>query len=389
MNSEQIQRKGLQKMKKNSICIVVGTRPEAIKMAPLALALQKDKTFDLKILATGQHTDMLLSPLAFFGLSPDFNLSIMKEGQSLDYITSSILEGAGKVFDSIKPSIVLVHGDTTTTFSSALAAFYRQIPVGHVEAGLRSHNFSLPFPEEMNRVLTDRVSSFWFAPTKGAKSNLLSEGYPESKIWITGNTVIDALLLASEKVSMPDSSDLQSIPAAAPMILITAHRRESWGEGLHRICEAVEEIYCRKKDTWFLIPMHKNPLVREVFKQHLGQKKRIVLCEPLDYPDFVWAMKRSSFILSDSGGIQEEAPALGKPVLVLREVTERPEALEEGTATLVGTNKDRIVEETMKIFNSTHRVDADGNKKKNPFGNGDAAFQIVEILKSEFDLGII
>lgn len=370
-------------MGKKKVCLIVGTRPEAIKMAPLALELQKDDFFELSLLATGQHSDMLLSPLSFFGLTPDFNLSVMREGQSLDYVTSSILEGTGEFLDKLYPAIVLVHGDTTTTFASALAAFYRHIPVGHVEAGLRSHDFCHPFPEEMNRVLTDRVSSFWFAPTIGSKKNLLSEGYPESRIWVTGNTVIDALLIASEKVGMPDVSELRSIPKTASMILVTAHRRESWGDGLHRICEAIEEIHSIEENVWFLIPMHKNPLVRNVFKQHFDQKERIILCEPLDYPDFVWAMKRSSFILSDSGGIQEEAPALGKPVLVLREVTERPEAVEEGTATLVGTDKDRIVEETMKIFNLNRKVNDIMKKRKNPFGNGDAAVKIVEILKSK------
>jgi len=370
-------------MFRSKIMIVIGTRPEAIKMAPVALALQKDGSFDLSILATGQHTDMLLSPLTFFGLKPDFNLCIMKEEQSLDYITSSILEGAGKVFDEISPSVVLVHGDTTTTFTSALAAFYRQIPVGHVEAGLRSHNFKLPFPEEMNRVLTDRLSTYWFAPTNGAKENLLKEGYPEGKIWVTGNTVIDALLLASKKVSNPSDPGLLSLLPDRKFILVTAHRRESWGEGLHRICSAIADIYRQKPDIHFLIPMHKNPLVRKVFNEHFGEMDRIILSEPLDYPDFVWAMKHSLFILSDSGGVQEEAPALEKTVLVLRDVTERPEAVEEGTALLVGTDKGRIVLESLKLIEALER----GNVcpiKKNPFGDGDASEKIVRILRSHF-----
>lgn len=367
------------KTKKN-ICIVVGTRPEAIKMAPLALELSKNNDFNLTILATGQHTDMLLSPLSFFGLSPDFNLSIMREGQKLDYITSSILEGAGKVFDSIKPSVVLVHGDTTTTFASSLAAFYRQIRVGHVEAGLRSHDLSLPFPEEMNRVLTDRLSSFWFAPTEGARKNLLSEGYSKDRIWVTGNTVIDALLIACEKVSEPKNRILSVIPSDVPLILITAHRRESWGEGLRRICAAIEKVHSEKKDVWFLIPMHKNPLVRQVFQEYFDQKERIILCEPLDYPEFVWAMKRSIFILSDSGGIQEEASALGKTVLVLRDVTERPEAVDEGTAILVGTDTEHIIGEMMNFLNPLWLVKME-NKKRNPFGDGNASKIIVKILK--------
>ncbi len=367
--------------KKFRVCIVIGTRPEAIKMAPVALALQKDDSFSLSILATGQHTDMLLDPLAFFGLKPDFNLSIMKEGQSLDYVTSSILEGAGKVFDEIRPSVVLVHGDTTTTFASALAAFYRQIPVGHIEAGLRSHNLELPFPEEMNRVLTDRLSSLWFSPTQGAKVNLLQEGYPENRIWVTGNTVIDALLLAGEKVSRPLDQSLSSLPQGAKFILVTAHRRESWGEGLQRICAAISEIHRQRPDLHFLIPMHKNPKVREVFKEHLGEKDRIILSEPLDYPDFVWAMKNSLFILSDSGGVQEEAPALNKAVLVLRDVTERPEAVDEGTATLVGTDKQRIVSESLKLIKALEEGSF-STIKKNPFGDGHASDIIVQILKS-------
>jgi len=367
-------------MAKQRICIVVGTRPEAIKMAPLALALQKDEAFELSLLATGQHTDMLLSPLSFFGLTPDFNLSIMKEGQSLDYITSSILEGTGKIFDEIRPSVVLVHGDTTTTFASALAAFYRHIPVGHVEAGLRSHDFSLPFPEEMNRVLTDRLSAYWFSPTQGAKDNLLLEGYPEEKIWVTGNTVIDALLHTSQKITPPENQELRSL-LETPFILVTAHRRESWGEGLHRICSAITEINKQRPDTRFLIPMHKNPQVRDVFREHFEGEERVILCEPLDYPDFVWTMKHSVFILSDSGGIQEEAPALGKPVLVLRDVTERPEAVEYGTAVLVGTKTERIIKESLTLLDSIkehpHR-----QIKKNPFGDGCASEKIVQILKT-------
>jgi len=368
-------------MHKQSVYIVIGTRPEAIKMAPVALALQKDTTFDLSILATGQHADMLLAPLAFFGLKPDFNLSIMKEGQSLDYITSSILEGAGKVFDETRPSVVLVHGDTTTTFASTLAAFYRGIPVGHVEAGLRSHDFAHPFPEEMNRVLADRLSTYWFSPTKGAKENLLVEGYPEDRIWVTGNTVIDALLLAGEKISRPADSALLALPPNAKFILVTAHRRESWGEGLHRICSAIAEINRFRPDIRFLIPMHKNPKVREVFYEHFGDNDSFILSEPLDYPDFVWAMKHSLFILSDSGGVQEEAPALKKAVLVLRDVTERPEAVEEGTALLVGTDRDRIVGESLRLLDALEQGKVHP-MKKNPFGDGHASDIIVQILKS-------
>jgi UDP-N-acetylglucosamine 2-epimerase (non-hydrolysing) len=369
-------------MKKKKICLVLGTRPEAIKMAPLILTLKNDDLFNVFVLATGQHTDMLLSPLEFFGIIPDFNLEIMREKQSLDYVTSAVLTGVGAILDKILPDIVLVHGDTTTTFSSTLAAFYRKIPVGHVEAGLRSNNIFQPFPEEMNRIMTDKISTFLFAPTSGALKNLYDEGFPQEKVWLTGNTIVDALKLASIKTIIPKNQNLQNIPPDVPMVLVTAHRRESWGDGLYRICSAILEIYKQKNEAWFLIPMHKNPVVRKVFREKLSSRKRIVLCEPLNYPDFIWAMKRSSFIISDSGGIQEEATVLQKNVLVLREETERPEAIQAGTAILVGTDTNAIVSESLNLFSVINKNQQQMQRRENPFGDGNASERIKEVLYS-------
>lgn len=366
---------------KRTVCVVVGTRPEAIKMAPVALALKNDEAFRLHLLATGQHAEMLLNPLAFFGLVPDDYLGIMKERQSLDHITSSVIAGVGHVLDRLQPSVVLVHGDTTTTFGASIASFYRKIPIGHVEAGLRSHDLHSPFPEEMNRLLTDRLASCWFAPTPLAKENLLSEGYDVGRIWVTGNTVVDALLIASSRVKESSLPALRKIPEACRLVLVTAHRRESWGEGLREICEAIRYLAAAIRDVWFLVPMHSNPEVRAVFIGQLGAIERVVLCEPLDYPDFVWAMKRSTLILSDSGGIQEEAPILGKPVLVLREVTERPEAIQEGTAILVGTDCSRIVTESTRLLEDASAYAALAEKRRNPFGDGKASERILEALQ--------
>jgi len=368
------------------ICVVAGTRPEAIKMAPVALAVREDPRFELHLLATGQHREMLLEPLHFFGLEPDDFLNIMKKGQTLDYVTAAVLQESGKVFDRIHPDMVLVHGDTTTTFAAALAAFYRGIPLGHVEAGLRSGDLTQPFPEEMNRLLADRICTLWFPPTPGARANLLAEGCPEERITVTGNTVIDALLGASERVTHPETPELADIPQDVPLVLLTAHRRETWGEGLERICRGVLELLRLKEDLWFLIPMHLNPVVRQVFLDRLGEESRVVLCDPLHYPDFVWAMKRSSVILSDSGGVQEEAPALSKPVLVMRNVTERPEAVEAGTALLVGTDPERIVGETRKLLEDQSYCCSFLAKNAKPFGDGSASMKILEALQGYFTL---
>jgi len=362
---------------RKKVCIIVGTRPEAIKMAPVALRVAGSSGLECFLLATGQHTQMLHQALDHFGLRADVDLNVMKERQTLDYLTAAVLEGVGQVLDRNRPDVVLVHGDTTTTFAASLAAFYRKIPVGHVEAGLRSRNIFLPFPEEMNRLLTDRLASLWFAPTEGARKNLELEEIPKDRISVTGNTVIDALLWTRENRTKPTLGSLQALPEEAEMILLTAHRRESWGEPLYRICRAAEKLRASYPNLWLLIPMHKNPAVRETIEAFFTNRERVILCDPLDYPDFVWAMNRSRLILSDSGGVQEEASALKKPVLVLREVTERPEAVESGSALLVGTDEEKILNSAIPLIEDEKAYEELLLKCVNPFGDGHASDRIV------------
>jgi UDP-N-acetylglucosamine 2-epimerase (non-hydrolysing) len=309
------------------------------------------------------------------------SLNVMKERQTLDYLTASVIEGVGLALDKARPDIVLVHGDTTTTFAASLAAFYRKIPVGHVEAGLRSRNVYLPFPEEMNRLLTDRIATLWFAPTEGARKNLESEGVPVDKVLVTGNTVVDALFWTRDNRTEPSLAALQSIPGKAQLILLTAHRRESWGEPLKRICRAVERLRAQFPDSWLLVPMHMNPAVRETIQAFFKDKEKVVLTDPLDYPDFVWAMNRSRLILSDSGGVQEEASALRKPVLVLREVTERPEAVESGSALLVGTDEERIANTAASLIQDQKAYGDLLSRCGNPFGDGRASDRIVSAVE--------
>ncbi|HPD96851.1 MAG TPA: UDP-N-acetylglucosamine 2-epimerase (non-hydrolyzing) [Synergistales bacterium] len=368
-------------MNKEIVCCVVGTRPEAIKMAPVILQIAKSKCLQPFVLATGQHTEMLTQPLDFFGISPDVNLSIMRDSQTLDYITASVLEKTGSVFDEIKPFMVLVHGDTTTTMAASLAAFYRKTRLGHVEAGLRSGNINLPFPEELNRIVSDRVSGWWFPPTTRAMERLIAEGCDPSRVIETGNTVIDALVWASGKVEKPGIPQLEKIPAGARVMLMTAHRRESWGEPLEGICETVSRITEIYPDLWVIVPMHKNPQVREVIKSVLGGNERVLLCEPLDYPDFVWAMNRSAVILTDSGGVQEETTYLRIPTLVMRDVTERPEALEYGTSFLVGTDPVRIRKHVSRVLEVDSIFERTVEETKPPFGKGNASEKIVETLE--------
>ena len=373
-------------MAAKSVVCVVGTRPEAIKMAPVIIALREQGCFDTKILATGQHAAMLDQALGYFKLSADVNLHIMKDRQSLDHITSSVLVGAGEYFDSVNPAAVLVHGDTTTTFASALAAFYRKIPVGHVEAGLRSGNMYLPFPEEMNRVLCDRITRWSFAPTPLAKENLTREGTAEKDILVTGNTVIDALFYTVKSTTKPQTEELKRLPDGAPFLLVTAHRRESWGKPLEDICSALETLLDENPSLWMVIPMHKNPAVREIIRKHLDGREQVILCDPLDYPDFVWTMNASRFILSDSGGVQEEASALKKPVLILRDVTERPEAVEHGSGILVGVKKENILANARELLTNPAKL-AEIEKKcdDQPFGDGTASIKIADALKSHFE----
>ncbi len=370
-------------MSRKIVC-VVGTRPEAIKMAPVILELRNNKEYNTLVLATGQHSDMLDQALSFFDIKADVNLHIMKDRQTLDHITSLVLTGTGKVFDKEHPDMVLVHGDTTTTLGATLSAFYRKIPVGHIEAGLRSWNLDQPFPEEANRVITDRLSTLWFAPTQGAKQNLLQEGADENRIFVTGNTVIDSLSRTVEqhKGSLPE--ELSGLQQEAPLILVTAHRRESWGQPLVNICEALSEILASVPEIYVLIPLHKNPTVRDVIRKHLGQHKRVIFTEPLEYPDFVQVMNRSYIILSDSGGVQEEASFLRKPVLIMRNLSERPEAIHSGTGILVGTNKDRIVTETLRLLSSREDYDKLVGKSNNPFEDGKASQRILKYIDNFF-----
>jgi UDP-N-acetylglucosamine 2-epimerase (non-hydrolysing) len=364
--------------------VVIGTRPEAIKMAPVVKELRKRDLFSVRVISTGQHTDMLRQALSFFELAPDADLAIMKRVQSLDYITSSVIVGVGELFDSARPDAVLVHGDTTTTFAAALAAFHRQIPIGHVEAGLRSFDMKLPFPEEMNRTLTDRIAHWLFAPTDMAASNILRERPDEKNLYVTGNTVIDALHSALEILADTDSPALSGL-VGAPFILMTAHRRESWGETMERICLALAEILRRNAQMRALVPMHRNPAVRDTMKKILGGSDRTILRDPLDYPDFVRALKHCKIILSDSGGVQEEASALGKPVVVLRDVTERPEAVELGTAVIAGTKTEDIVSAACGLLSDEEKYRrVEDRKNNNPFGDGAASVRIADILEQNF-----
>jgi UDP-N-acetylglucosamine 2-epimerase (non-hydrolysing) len=366
------------------IDVVIGTRPEAIKMAPVVKELRKSDRFSVRVISTGQHTDMLRQALSFFELSPDADLAIMKRVQSLDHITSSVILGVGGLFDSERPDAVLVHGDTTTTFAASLAAFHRRIPIGHVEAGLRSFDMKLPFPEEMNRTFTDRLAHWLFAPTENAASNLLRERPDEKNLYVTGNTVIDALYSALDIIADTASPALSGLEGF-PFILMTAHRRESWGEAMEQICLALSEILRRHGHMRALVPMHRNPAVRDTVENILGDNDRTILCEPLDYPDFVRALKDCKIILSDSGGVQEEASALGKPVVVLRDVTERPEAVESGTAIIAGTKTEEIVNIADRLLSDEEEYRRiEDRKNKNPFGDGAASVRIADILEKNF-----
>ncbi|MBQ7558980.1 MAG: UDP-N-acetylglucosamine 2-epimerase (non-hydrolyzing) [Synergistaceae bacterium] len=368
---------------KNITC-VAGTRPEAIKMAPVILELKKNPDFKVTTLATGQHTDMLRQALKDFGITPDVDLNIMKQAQTLDYITSSVLQGVGKFLDENPQDMILVHGDTSTTFAAALAGFYRHVPVGHVEAGLRSHNLALPFPEEANRILTDGIADLFFAPTEGDAENLRREGKSKN-IFITGNTVIDALYDILERSKAKSEPEYMQKINGRHMILMTAHRRESWGKTLEGICAAVADVIKNRNDVVFLIPLHKNPVVRDVIKNSLKYfTENIIFTEPLNYPEFVYAMSKSTFILSDSGGVQEEASAINKPVLIMRTLSERPEAITHGTCILVGTERDNIRSEALKILNEPEYLKTIIAKNKMPFGNGSASKKIHEAVREFF-----
>ncbi len=368
------------------VLAVFGTRPEAIKMAPVVHALKLE--MDVKVCVTAQHREMLDQVLDLFEITPDYDLDIMKPGQDLFDVTSNVLLGIKKVLQSERPDIVLVHGDTTTSMATAMAAFYSQIPVGHVEAGLRTHNINSPFPEEFNRQLTSRITNFHFAPTEIARQNLLDENVEDSKIYVTGNTVIDALLSMVKKARSVDFSVelLKTVPilgknCAAHIILVTGHRRENFGQGFEDICQALRDIATENPEVHIVYPVHLNPNVREPVDRILSGIDNVHLIEPMAYLTFVKLMDMSYLILTDSGGIQEEAPSLGKPVLVMRDTTERPEAVEAGTVKLVGANKDEIVKMVNQLLTNKDNY-AQMSKAHNPYGKGSASKVICDILKN-------
>ena len=377
------------------ILLVFGTRPEAIKMAPLVKKLQEmPEAFQTIVCVTGQHREMLDQVLRLFDVTPEYDLNIMKPNQDLYDITSRILLGMRDVLREVQPDIVLVHGDTTTSMAAALAAFYQQIPVGHVEAGLRTGNIYSPWPEEMNRLITGRITTHHFSPTPLAKENLLREHVDENQIIVTGNTVIDALQmvvkrLAEDKALANEVAtkinqmgyDVQRLDGNRRMVLITGHRRENFGEGFLNICHAIKHLAEQYQDVDFVYPMHLNPNVRKPVLEILGEKaENVFLIEPLDYLPFVYMMQHSTLILTDSGGVQEEAPGLGKPVLVMRDTTERPEAVEAGTVLLVGTNREKIEQGVSMLLD-----DADCYRRMseavNPYGDGLACERIAEALR--------
>lgn len=370
---------------------VFGTRPEAIKMAPLVKALEADSFFEAKVAVTAQHREMLDQVLELFEITPDFDLNLMKAGQDLYDITSKVLLGLREVFSEFKPDLVLVHGDTATTFAATLAAFYQQIPVGHVEAGLRTGNMYSPWPEEANRVLTGRLAKWHFSPTERNKQALLDEKISAEYISVTGNTVIDALQLVTQKIA--ESAELQSSIAhsltAAGLsinaaehryVLVTGHRRENFGGGFENICSALRDLAIANPETHFIYPVHLNPNVQEPVNRLLGGVNNVHLIKPLGYEPFVYLMQNSYLVLTDSGGVQEEAPGLGKPVLVMRDTTERPEAVEAGTVKLLGTNADLIRDAVQELLNDTVLYQK-MSQAHNPYGDGKASLRIIEFIK--------
>ncbi|MDY2904184.1 MAG: UDP-N-acetylglucosamine 2-epimerase (non-hydrolyzing) [Caecibacter massiliensis] len=367
------------------VMTVFGTRPEAIKMAPVVLELKKHPDQIQTVVAvTAQHRQMLDQVLDLFQIRPDYDLDIMSQGQTLYDITTRSLQGLKSVMEVEKPDLVLVHGDTTTTFAGALAAYYQQIPVGHVEAGLRTGNIYSPFPEEMNRKLTGAIAAIHFSPTMTARGNLLREGIDKDAIFVTGNTVIDALMTTVDEGYDFEDEELQSVDFQNHrIILLTTHRRENLGEPMRHIYKALRQIIEEIPDTEIVFPVHRNPLVRKVVEEELSGVDRIHLIEPMEYEPFANLMHHSCLVLTDSGGIQEEAPSLGKPVLVLRNTTERPEAVEAGTVRLIGTDRDRVYEETKRLLTDKAAYDAMSNAV-NPYGDGQASRRIVQAILYTF-----
>ena len=379
--------------------LVFGTRPEAIKMAPLVKEFQKyPQKFETIVCVTGQHRQMLDQVLEIFDIKPDYDLNIMKQGQDLYDVTARVLVGMRDVLKETKPDVVLVHGDTTTSTAAALAAFYQQIPVGHVEAGLRTHNIYSPWPEEMNRQLTGRMATYNFAPTPLSRENLINEGIADEKILVTGNTVIDALYWVVDKIKNDSALssalqeelkkagyDVDRLASGKKLVLITGHRRENFGEGFISMCRAIKALTEKYPDIDFVYPMHLNPNVRkpihEVFGENLTGLSNMFFIEPLEYLSFVYLMEKSTIVLTDSGGIQEEAPGLGKPVLVMRDTTERPEALTAGTVKLVGTDYNKIITEVSRLLDDSEYYDT-MSRAVNPYGDGHACQRIANSLES-------
>lgn len=371
------------------ISIIFGTRPEAIKLVPVILELRKHPEFEVSVCITAQHREMLDQVLEIFEITPDCDLNIMKPNQSLAELTANCIKLLDQYIIEFKPDIILVQGDTTSAFAGSLVAFYNKVMVGHVEAGLRTWNKYSPFPEEINRVLTTKISDIHFAPTKLSKDNLLNDNIESSKILITGNTVIDALKIARNKVILnkpivPGIDQDIIYNDNKKLVLITGHRRENFGNSFNNICTAIEKLSAKFKDVYFVYPVHMNPNVREPVFRILGNKTNVFLIEPISYLPFVSLMMRSTIILTDSGGVQEEAPSLGKPVLVMRENTERPEAIDAGTVKLVGTSVDKIIEETSNLLLDEMQYNMMANAI-NPYGDGKAALRIADELLKTFN----
>ena len=373
-------------MGSRTIFITFGTRPEAIKMAPVVLELGRRPGFNVITCVTGQHREMLDQVIDAFCLPVDHDLKIMRERQTLGHITSAVLNGIDPLLEAAKPDLVMVHGDTTTTFAAALAAFYRMIPVAHVEAGLRTDNIYSPFPEEANRRLADRLCDVFYPPTSAARNALLREGTPPNKILVTGNTVIDALLITAATPT-PEWPPEIAAALARPgrKVLVTSHRRESWGEPMERVALAIKEVCRQLPETTFIFPIHLNPVVRKIFRGALGKVSQVVFTEPLPYQPFVHLMKAVDVVITDSGGVQEEAPTLGKPVLVMRDTTERPEGIEAGTARLVGTDDELIASQLLMLLGDKAEYQKMANAI-NPYGDGRAAVRIADHLEHYFGL---
>ncbi len=375
----------------NKILIVFGTRPEAIKMAPLVKTLQSETSLETKVCVTAQHREMLDQVLDIFDITPEYDLNIMKEGQDLYDVTSRVLLGMKNVLTEFQPDLVLVHGDTTTTLAASLAAFYQKIEIGHVEAGLRTGNIYSPWPEEANRQLTSQITAYHFAPTQTSKDNLLKENINDKRIVITGNTVIDALFLALDKITndqLLEEKIVEQINSQFPfdpnkkLVLVTGHRRENFGQGFINICQGLKTLAMDNPGIDVVYPVHLNPNVQKPVHEILEDIENVYLIDPLQYEPFIYLMNQSHFIITDSGGVQEEAPSLGKPVLVMRDTTERPEALEAGTVKLVGTDTDKIIVEAQKLLDDNDEYKR-MSQAHNPYGDGQACSRIINFIKEK------